>query len=311
MSGRAATPPSFDVIVCGSLHLDIIVYAPNLPRLDETAVGSAWAMKCGGKGANQAAMAAKLGARTAMIGRVGADDFGARLIANLDACGVARGAVGLDPVAGSGMSVAIQQNGGDYGAVIVSGANLRLDPAECAGQWRALGGAKALVLQNEIPEAANAAVAAAARAAGALVILNAAPARPLGADFLDLVDLLVVNRVEAAMMAGQEVSDAPGALAALRALGGEHRGLVVTLGGAGLVCQARRADPIIIAPHSVKVVSTHGAGDGFVGALALRLARGDGLEAACRYANRAAAWLVSADEAKRAVLSAEAIASLL
>ena len=84
------TLSSFDIIVCGSLHLDIMVDAPHLPRVDETAVGSAWAYKCGGKGGNQAVMSAKLGARTAMIGRVGQDDFGTRLLAHLDRAGVDR-----------------------------------------------------------------------------------------------------------------------------------------------------------------------------------------------------------------------------
>ena len=83
--------PAFDVIVCGSLHLDIMVYSPRLPRPDETVVGTKWALQCGGKGGNQAVMAARAGARVAMIGRVGADDFGARLRGNLAEAGVNSG----------------------------------------------------------------------------------------------------------------------------------------------------------------------------------------------------------------------------
>ena len=147
--------PVFDVIVCGSLHLDIMVHAPSLPRLDETTVGSRWSMQCGGKGGNQAVRTARAGARVAMIGRVGADDFGDRLRANLTARDVDARAVSVDPSAGSGMSAAIVQADGEYGAVIVSDANLRIDPADVEDQWRLLGGARALVLQNEIPEAAN------------------------------------------------------------------------------------------------------------------------------------------------------------
>ena len=198
---------SHDVIVCGSLHLDIMVYAADLPRPDETVVGSRWAMSCGGKGGNQAVMAARAGARVAMIGRVGGDDFGARLLANLATAGVDSSAIARDPAARSGMSVAIVRNDGEYGAVIVSEANLDTDPAAAAADWRALGGAPVLVLQNEIAEAVNIAVARAARASGARVLINAAPARAMSDDLLALVDTLIVNRVEAEMIAEETVDD--------------------------------------------------------------------------------------------------------
>ena len=279
----------FDVIVCGSLHLDIMLYAPHLPRPDETVPGHRWDQQCGGKGGNQAVAAAKAGARTAMIGRVGDDDFGVRLRAHLDAAGVDASAVAIDRDAGSGISAAIVQDDGDYGAVIVSGANLNIEPARLGDIWRALGGGRVLVLQNEIPEAANIAAATAAREAGARVILNAAPVRAMTPALLDRVDLLIVNRIEAAMLAG---CDDP--LAALPRLVAPGRAAIVTLGGEGLVLQEAGAAPVFIAPHRVAVVSTHGAGDCFVGALAARLARGDSLHAAAQAANFAAARHVAA-----------------
>ncbi len=294
---------AFDIIVCGSLHLDIMVDAPHLPRLDETAVGTAWGMKCGGKGGNQAVMAARLGARTAMIGRIGADDFGTRLLAHLDEAGVNRRAVETDPVAGSGMSVALVDPQGDYGAVIVSGSNLRISPEHSAQQFISLGGASILVLQNEIPEAVNLAVAKAARAAGARVLLNAAPARALSAEFLDQVDILVVNRVEAEMMSGLTVSDQASAEAALPALGGHACDVIITLGGEGLVFMAKAGAPHRLAPHKVAVVSTHGAGDSFLGTLAIMLSRDTSLVDACDAANRVAARFVSLTEEQRAISS--------
>lgn len=290
----------FDVIVCGSLHLDIMVKGAHLPRLDETAVGSEWGMTCGGKGGNQAVMAARLGARTAMIGRVGQDDFGGSLLSNLDNFNVGRAAVCVDEITGSGMSVAILDAQGDYGAVIVSGANLKLDPDECARQWRKLGGAKALVLQNEIPEAVNAAVAKAAKSSGAIVVLNSAPARNLGQELLDHVDVLVVNRVEAEMMSGAIVEDAETAKQALPALGAGKRDVIITLGGEGLVLQSRGGGPQFLAPHKVRAVSTHGAGDCFVGALAARLASGEPLAESCETANHAAASFVALRQEERA-----------
>ncbi len=300
-----STPP-FHVVVCGSLHLDIMVHAPHLPRIDETAVGTAWGTVCGGKGGNQAVMAARLGARTAMIGRTGSDDFGEQLRDNLFANGVDLGEVGIDGARGSGMSVAILQPDGNYGAVIVSGANLGLDPANCRQSLARLGGANVLVLQNEIPAAANAAIAAAA--AGLHVILNAAPARAMDPDLFDHIDTLVVNRVEAEMISGQAVTGMDSALAALPALGAGRRNVIVTLGGDGLVLQALGAQPSTLAAHRVTPVSTHGAGDCFIGALAGRLARGAGLLQAAAFANKAAATYVSLTAEQRRSFGADSLA---
>ena len=288
--------PPFDVIVCGSLHLDIMLYAPTLPRPDETVTGQRWERKCGGKGGNQAVVAARAGARTAMIGRIGADDFGAQLRAHLEAVGVEHSAVTTDAETGSGMSAAIVQDDGDYGAVIVSGSNLRVDPQAAAGAWTQLGGARVLLLQNEAPEAVSIAVARAAKAAGAKVLLNAAPARAMSADLLSLIDILIVNRVEAAMLAEVAVETREGAFVAASRLAAFGRSIIVTLGGGGLVVQPHAEPAFWIAPKPVKVVSTHGAGDCFVGSLATRLARGDDLRAAAEFANLAAAAHVSATE---------------
>lgn len=283
----------YDVAVCGSLHLDILVDAPHLPRLDETAVGQSWRQACGGKGGNQAAQAARLGARVAMIGRVGGDAFGQQLCAHLDAAGVDRRGVTIDAAAGSGMSVAIVDADGNYGAVIVSGANLAIDPDAAAALWHQLGGSRIVLLQNEVPMVVNLAMARAARQAGAVIVLNAAPARDGEAELDGLVDVLVVNRVEAEMLTGATIRDRHGARAALPSLGADRRTVIITLGGAGLVMAAPGRDPVEIDALPVAVISTHGAGDCFVGALASRLAAGDAALEACHFANRAAADFVS------------------
>ena len=293
--GEIMSGPGFDVIVCGSLHLDIMVHAPHLPRIDETAVGHSWRLACGGKGGNQAIQAAGFGARTAMIGRTGMDDFGRRLCARLDAAGVDRTGVLADTAAASGMSVAIVDARGDYGAVIVSGCNLAIAPNDVADAWHALGGCRVLVLQNEIPQAANVAAARMAKQAGAMVVFNAAPTRVCGEDLLGLVDVLVVNRVEAAMMSGVDVTDRRGALAALPRLGALRGSVVVTLGGDGLVLAAFGQAPVEIEALPAAVVSTHGAGDCFMGALAARLAAGADLLAACRIANARASAFVGGE----------------
>ncbi len=287
------TDVTFDVIVCGSLHLDIMVKAPALPRLDETAVGSSWSRQCGGKGGNQAVQAARAGARTAMIGRVGADDFGQALTGNLARAGVDLTGVSTDLHLGSGMSVAILQDDGDYGAVIVSGANLAIDPDAIVGLWQQLGGAKVLVLQNEVPDLVNVAAAKIAAGSDAVVVFNAAPARRLTDNLLDLVHVLVVNRVEAGELSGLAVHDFVSARLALPKLQGPSRSVVVTLGGQGLLVAPVVGEVVEIAAVPVKVTSTHGAGDCFVGMLTARLAAGDSLVDGCREANRRAAEFVS------------------
>lgn len=283
----------WDVIVCGSLHLDIVVDAPRLPRLDETAVGSSWKKVCGGKGGNQAVQAARAGARAAMIGRVGRDDFGDMLRANLARESVDTSAISRDETQGSGMSVAIVEAQGEYGAVIVSGANLSLTGTEAMDQWQGLGGARVLVLQNEIPHATNLAIARQARERGAQVVFNAAPSRAQARDLMDLVDVLVVNRVEAADLSGLTVHDRASAEQAAILLAQQALAVIVTLGGDGLVMVERGAAAAFISALPVRVTSAHGAGDCFVGTVAAELARGTALPVACATANRRAAAHVS------------------
>jgi ribokinase len=286
-----------DVAVVGSLHLDIMVDAPRLPGRDETLMGRSWHSKCGGKGGNQAVAAARFGARTAFGGKIGRDDFGARLRANLAANGVDTACVDDDERLGSGMSVAITDAGGEYGAVVVSGANRTIDASAIADRWAPLWTCKLLLLQNEIPEDVNLVAARAARRNGARILLNAAPARALPKELLDLLDILIVNRVEAAMLSGKE--DAHAALAVLHRPG---LAVVVTLGAEGLLVKARDGAVQAMAARKVDTVSSHGAGDLFCGALAARLTGGDDFMTSLAFARSAAALFVSTPyERQRAI----------
>ena len=288
------------VTVVGSLHYDIMVDAPDRPRKGETVTGHAWHPKCGGKGGNQAVSAARAGARAAMIGAVGDDDFGRALLANLDRAGVDRRFVRVASGAGSGMSVAIFDAGGDYGAVIVSGSNLTLGEADITAASDVVARTGVLLLQNEAPEAANIAAARAVKAKGGRVVLNAAPARKLSDDFLALVDILVVNAIEAEFLAGVAVVETlDGAAQAARQLVDLCPVAIVTAGGEGVACCDRTGETFALPAVPVKVVSTHGAGDEFVGALAAGLARGDAMRVAVTAANAASALLVSTPEAER------------
>ena len=289
------------VTVFGSLHYDIMVDAPDRPRKGETVTGHAWHPKCGGKGGNQAVSVARAGMRAAMIGAVGDDDFGTALLTNLDRAGVDRRFVRVAPGAGSGMSVAIFDEGGDYGAVIVSGSNLTLGDKDIAAASDAVAKTSVLLLQNEVPEAANIAAARAVKAQGGRILLNAAPARKLSGELIALVDILVVNAIEAESLAGLAVVETlEGASQAARRLVDLCPTAIVTAGGEGVACCDRSGGAFALPAIPVKVVSTHGAGDEFVGALAAALARGEVMRAAVTAANAASALLVSTPEAERA-----------
>ena len=275
------------VTVLGSLHYDITVQGPALPRKGETV---------GGKGRNQAAAAARAGARTAMVGVVGGDQFGRELLADLDARGIDRRFVRIAGGAGSGMSVAIFDAEGDYGAVIVSGANLDLSEADVAAAHELWPQTAILVLQNEVPDGANLAAAAAVRSAGGKVILNAAPARAMPGSLAPLVDVLVVNAIEAAQLCGRaEPRSLEEAQAAAARLAQDFAAVIVTAGGAG-VALADRSRRMSLPAVPVHVESTHGAGDEFVGWLAANLAGGATIDAALGAANAAAARLVGTPE---------------
>lgn len=297
MAIGAATLPL--VTVFGSLHYDVMVEAPDRPRLGETLPGRRWWPKCGGKGGNQAVAAARAGVATAMIGAVGDDEFGRELLANLDRHGVDRRHVRIVVDAGSGMSVAIVDAGGDYGAVIVSGANQHLGTGDVDAVAGLFERTAVLVLQNEVPEAANLAVARAAAAHGVPVLLNAAPMRPLSPEFAAAVDIIVVNAVEAADLSGTAIAGAEEALSVARRLTRRLPHVVVTLGGDGLVYTGRDGTTLTLPAEPVVVESTHGAGDEFIGVFAARLASGSAIADALRAANHAAAVLVATPESRR------------
>ncbi|PDT04474.1 ribokinase [Rhizobium chutanense] len=287
------TTASPSVVVLGSLHYDIMVHGPARPRKGETVTGSSWYPKCGGKGGNQAVSAAKTGVPSHMIGAVADDDFGRALTDNLARRNVDHRFVKTVAGIGSGMSVAIFDGEGDYGAVIVSGSNLMLGQPDVDAAREVFTAGGVLVLQNEVPDHANVAAARAMKGVGGQVVLNAAPARPLSDDLAKLVDVVVVNAIEAEQLAQVPVDSLAGALKAATRLAERFSVVVVTAGGEGVACATREGEAFSIEAVKVELVSTHGAGDEFTGVLAAELARGCGIRSALDSANRAAAVLVS------------------
>jgi ribokinase len=283
------------ILVAGSLHYDIVVDASRLPVLDETLPGRSVRYIPGGKGRNQAVAAALNGARTFLAGRIGSDAAAETLKNDLSERDVDISQLQIGNGEASGMSVAIVTSGGEYGAVVVSGANLNF----AADAVKIPADTGLVVLQNEIADAANIAIARKAREAGATVVLNAAPARPLPGELAGIVDVLVVNRGEAAALTGQPVENVKDAMAAAAELCGRVPKVVVTLGGGGAVHMRAGGRAEHQPAFRAEVISAHGAGDFFIGALANQLAAGSEFEAAIHYAQAAGAIYVATEVDKR------------
>jgi ribokinase len=271
MSAGAATPA---ILVVGSTMIDLIAYADVLPEDGQTIVGRRFAMGFGGKGANQAVAAARLGGRVAMVNCVGEDAYGEQTLENFEAQGV--DTTFVRRVAGSSGVAPIWVDGAGRNRIIcVPAANDETSPALAL---EALGAVRpaVVVAQFETPQATTAAVFAAARDAGATTVLNPAPAAPIEATVLAATDWLVPNEHEFALLGGATldgiVADEDARIAAFGAAHGVS--LVVTLGGRGAAVLLPDGTVARVPAPSVTATDTTGAGDAFVGAFAVGLAAG-------------------------------------
>jgi ribokinase len=272
------------VAVVGSLNLDLVVRVPRLPGPGETVSGGDVFRNPGGKGANQAVAAARLGRTVAMVGCVGDDPPGRELLGSLQADGVDTAQVRVVDGVPSGAAFITVGQDGENQIVVSPGANARLTAEDVAAAGAALRAAAVTLLQLEVPLEV---VAAAARAAGGLVVLNPAPVRELAEELLGEVDVLVPNRVELAQLAG---APAPATVEEAAALAGRlpAHAVVVTLGADGaLVVEDGRSSHVPAV--RVRPVDTTAAGDAFCGGLADALAGGASLQDAARWAVRVAA----------------------
>jgi len=277
------------VTVAGSLNMDLVVRTPHIPEPGETIIGGEFRTVPGGKGANQAVAAARLGAQVAMVGRVGGDAFGGLLLDNLAAAGVDPAFVTRDPQAATGVALIEVDDAGQNSIVVVSGANSRLSPADVEAAAAAIGAADVLLLQLESPLETVTRAAQVARAQGVTLILNPAPARPVPAGLLGLVDVLIPNESETALLTGLPAGDqeeAQAAAAALRRMGVAT--VILTLGGRGALL-AYEGGTELFPAFDVTPVDTTAAGDAFVGGLGVALAEGRPLREAVRWGNAAGA----------------------
>ena len=281
------------VVIVGSLNMDFVIRVSRMPSPGETVLGNDFQIIPGGKGANQAVAAARLGAVTAMIGKVGADEFGSQLVENLREEGVGVLNVLRDPDAPSGIAMITLDENGQNSIVVASGANMSLTLSEVEAAWSALTDIDVVVMPLEVPLESVEQAAELAREGGARVVLNPAPPRPLSDELLRLVDVLVPNESEAEMLSGKSLGTAKHAEQAARALQDRGVGAVVlTLGDRGAMVLDSDGQATSLQAHNVEVTDTTAAGDAFVAALAVAIAEGNSILDAARFANAAGALAV-------------------
>jgi ribokinase len=280
------------VFVAGSINMDVVATANRHPRIGETVSGNAVHYFPGGKGANQAVAAAKLGAPTTLIGRLGRDAFGDELKTFLAAQGLDLSFVRETAEAHTGTAVITIANA-DNTIVVIPGANAAVDTADVAALQLAKG--DIAVSQFEIPRPAVTAFFKQARAAGAITILNPAPAIEFSRELLDLVDILILNESELGFLTKTELCDTDNParlIEAARSLQiGKDKIVCVTLGRRGVLALVNE-EPLIVPGWIVKTVDTTSAGDCFVGAVAAQLAGDKSIRDALDYANLAASICV-------------------
>ncbi len=314
------------IAVVGSVNMDLVVRLSRHPRPGETVMGSDYATHPGGKGANQAVAAARLGGRVSFVGRVGNDEYGVQLTAALQRDHVDTTALGRSDRP-SGVAFIQVDDAGQNSIVVSPGANYDLSVAELAtpaGRY-AIEGAAVLLLQLEVPLEVTLAAAAAGKRAGATVVLNLAPAQQLEASALANVSVLLVNETEAVIQLGTSAADQT-PVEWVTALCRHVPSAVVTLGGDGAVWATRRdpADMNSAVDHGrvpafpVTVIDTTAAGDAFAGALGYYLARerstgraGVPLAEAVRFASAAGAMATTRPGAQPSLPSLAEVEALL
>jgi ribokinase len=275
------------IVVVGSLNMDLVVDVAYFPAPGETLIGSDYAQHPGGKGANQAVAAARAGGQVVMVGRLGSDGFAEVLRGQLEQDSIDTHYIANLPDAPTGVAFISVDEAAQNIIIVSSGANARLMPEEITEDI--FTEAKALILQLEVPLETVFHAARLARAAGAKVILNVAPAQKLSPEQLGLIDVLIVNENEAALLTDlptEQVSEHPEQAA--KQLADAVPTVIVTLGAAGaLWCEGGKTG--LVAGFAVEAVDTTAAGDAFVGAFAVAYGDGQDVASAVRFANAAGA----------------------
>ena len=271
------------VVVVGSLNTDLVFRVPRLLTPGETLTGTGFDEFAGGKGLNQAVASARLGAQVSMVGRVGADGYGDRLVATLAEARIDSEHVQRD-AAGTGLAfIMVSESTGENIIGILPRGNGQLSTADVQAASALIAGADVLLLQLEVPLATSQCAAEIARAHGTRVVLNPAPAQPLSRELLSLCDFVTPNESEAQRLTGIDVADDAGIRSAAGALRGQGaKAVVITLGARGVYALGPEGE-VRVPAFAVSVVDTTAAGDAFSGGLAYGLASGLSLEQSLRW----------------------------
>jgi len=294
------------LVVVGSLNMDLIVNVPHLPRPGETVVGESLLRAPGGKGANQAVAAARLGASVTMIGRVGHDSFGRDLTRGLREEGVStRWVRGSDRPTGAALIEV--DDGGENTIAVAPGANADLLPEDVPR--KAIESASVAVAQLEVPLPSIEEAFRLARLSGVRTILNAAPARMVPGSLLDLADVVICNEVELAMLLGRPVLEGEETVAARALRSAPDQIVVVTLGERGALAIAG-AEAVEQPSYRVQVVDSTGAGDAFVAGFSIALQSAD-VSAALRLGCGAGALATTARGAQPSMPSLSDVSALI
>lgn len=266
--------PVWDVVVVGSCMIDLITNVARMPRMGETLQGKQFSIGFGGKGANQAVTASRLGAATAMVARLGTDVFGDMTLDNFrEHCVDHRFVKQVDGAVSGIAPITVQEDGQNI-VLIVPGANEQLDAEAVREAVELLRHARIVLCQLEIPVVAVHRAFTVAEQYGATTILNPAPARELPSELLELADVIVPNETELQLLTGVETTTLEGVARGARNLRRRaDQTIIVTLGGRG-AWVLERDEGYLVEAREVKAVDTTGAGDAFVGSLAYFLARG-------------------------------------
>jgi ribokinase len=312
------------VIVVGSINVDLVAHAERLPVPGETVTGALFSEHDGGKGANQAVAAARLGATTALVGAVGRDAFGMRARAALEREGIDLSGLHVSDGA-TGVALILVDGQGENEIVVASGVNAMLSPTDVASALEHLAPAAGdvVLVGHEIPTAATSTALRLGRVAGATTVLNPAPANGIDRSVFGMADIVTANRLEVAAIVADEARrsgrastirmppiDAARTLLDPSAYGdGVGRAVVVTLGAAGAVVVTRDAAPVDIPARGVHAIDAVGAGDAFAGALAASLAIGQDIEGAAFRAVAAATISTGREGAREGMPTSDELAA--
>lgn len=285
--------PKAKIIVAGSSNTDMVIKTPHLPAPGETILGGTFFMNAGGKGANQAVAAARLGGSVTLIAKLGDDIFGRQALQLFKDEGIDTGKIITDAKLPSGVALITVDAKGENCIAVASGANAALLAAELDNIETAIAGADIVLMQLEIPLETVGFIAAKAKNLGKKVVVNPAPAAELSDEFLSNISIITPNQTEAEMLTGVAVDDEISAIQAAVALQGKGIDeVIITLGADGALVYSNNEYRVIKAPKVI-AVDTTAAGDVFNGALAVALGEGLDIFAAAEFACKAAAISVT------------------